>query len=885
MSLIALCGDTHFRGRDLDNRILVFSKMMQICRDKKVDYVLHGGDLFDKGSVGDKDAPSERIVNEIISTYGHGIPMLLAAGNHDQYGDIGNGLDFIHHSEITKSEAVELHHILPDVDVATIPWLRNDKNYSHTVYNKLNSFKSTAKTRIILGHLNVIGCSIGEDGYVTAESYFSFGLPDLCSVGFDPTHIFLSHIHSRMELNEKARYLGALTQLRYHEDENSKAGFHLFDTDSGVIDFIDLSEWASEYKTIQEEDLEKQLEKDYVRFYTDTPTKYKHLFPRVTAMQRKLAVNHKTKEQEELKSNTLNIDSLIRRFCQVKGFTEPDSDFYLREKAGLSLNFSTNMTGLDFVHSIAIKGVGPHQKEKHYEFKKGFNTITGRNGTGKTMLIESMYAALYENFPSRKNVKHYMGKDSFIETVLTAKGEVYTLRKELANKRFVSYINGSLKELVGQYASAIEPIFGSSGLFSKLVFMDQKGKFDLVEAKSTERLKVLRELFDLEYFDVKLKQYKDLYKEKNEALAIYSRDKEYLKSLQKEYDEMEVPEDFGFNQKELDSLKSKLISLQNEAKLYKQFIYENEQLAWALEFQKKWDVNALRANLNQIQELRGKIKFSNDSKGIGCLSNPLPCVFLKNKVLVDVEETRAKLKALEEDFPEEGLQRFSLWEKKSAKGASTKGRDVAQEELDALQKQITSLEVIKGSSKLRESLVKAKNNLANRIANLAESMAQRNPDELQDDIQSLRFLMELCSKSGLSLYLINIIKLELQDVINELISFTGIPLIINLSTAKKDELDSFDILFGEEQYEVSECSGGEMNLVKILFKLAIMIYLNRSFGNYKVLIMDEPTANCDPENTEIVADIIRKLCKEFEQIIVVTHSDNLANSCDHRIRL
>ncbi|WP_408955922.1 exonuclease SbcCD subunit D [Natroniella sp. ANB-PHB2] len=81
--------DTHIRGttpgRRMDNfketLLKKLKEVRQIAVDEQVDFILHGGDLFDRPDT----APS--VVNEFIKVLcSYPVPIYLVAGNHDLFG-------------------------------------------------------------------------------------------------------------------------------------------------------------------------------------------------------------------------------------------------------------------------------------------------------------------------------------------------------------------------------------------------------------------------------------------------------------------------------------------------------------------------------------------------------------------------------------------------------------------------------------------------------------------------------------------------------------------------------------------------------------------------------------------------------------------------------
>lgn len=81
--------DTHIRGTSPKNRKDDFThtlekklyEIAEIIKDKKVDFVLHGGDLFDRPDI------SVSIVGRFAKVFTHiEVPIYMISGNHDVYG-------------------------------------------------------------------------------------------------------------------------------------------------------------------------------------------------------------------------------------------------------------------------------------------------------------------------------------------------------------------------------------------------------------------------------------------------------------------------------------------------------------------------------------------------------------------------------------------------------------------------------------------------------------------------------------------------------------------------------------------------------------------------------------------------------------------------------
>lgn len=82
-----------------------------------------------------------------------------------------------------------------------------------------------------------------------------------------------------------------------------------------------------------------------------------------------------------------------------------------------------------------------------------------------------------------------------------------------------------------------------------------------------------------------------------------------------------------------------------------------------------------------------------------------------------------------------------------------------------------------------------------------------------------------------------------------------------------------EVGLGDKAHRMAnQLSGGEQQRVAVARALA---------NAPAVIFADEPTGNLDVRNSTMVFDLLRKLCHEHGQaVLMVTHNQNLANQCD-----
>ena len=75
----------------------------------------------------------------------------------------------------------------------------------------------------------------------------------------------------------------------------------------------------------------------------------------------------------------------------------------------------------------------------------------------------------------------------------------------------------------------------------------------------------------------------------------------------------------------------------------------------------------------------------------------------------------------------------------------------------------------------------------------------------------------------------------------------------------------------------SQMSGGEQQRVAIARALTLKPNL---------ILADEPTGNLDAKTGEVISDLLFELASLYNStLIIVTHSEDLANRCDHRLNI
>ena len=286
-------------------------------------------------------------------------------------------------------------------------------------------------------------------------------------------------------------------------------------------------------------------------------------------------------------------------------------------------------------------------------------------------------------------------------------------------------------------------------------------------------------------------------------------------------------------------------------------------------------------------------------------ASPEKCISLLDKLLADAEVYRAKQDTLRRDI--EKLER-ELADKKIL--SESLRRDI----VDALIK--TGLESFKNSSLeeiqrvVEKTLKKTSSeltshrtkldNLLRRLGELEGILRSRERDResrlkeleklksVEADLEALKKISdvlsrldELLKKDGLIAKRMTMrVRDALQRETNKILREIGKSFSIEIS----DEFE-FQVTYnrGSEKRPVENLSGGEKTVLSIALRLALAKVLTGRIPRF--MILDEPTQNLDQETRSVIFDIIKRIAGGMDQVIVVTHDEEIIERADHVIRV
>lgn len=227
---IAIITDTHFGATSepfafLDHQKVFYDEVFFPTLEKhKIETIVHLGDLVDRRTFIDIKI-LKRMREEFLDLLKNK-DFHIIAGNHDVYNKNTNSINAL--DELLSSYNFKIYTQTQEVKLGNkkilfVPWI-NKENGEHS----LEQINSTS-CDVCFGHLEIEG--------------FEMTKGRLAEHGFDPSifkhfsKVFSGHFHKRSS-KKNIYYLGSPFQMTW-DDYGDVRGFHLFDTETYDLEFIE----------------------------------------------------------------------------------------------------------------------------------------------------------------------------------------------------------------------------------------------------------------------------------------------------------------------------------------------------------------------------------------------------------------------------------------------------------------------------------------------------------------------------------------------------------------------------------------------------------------------------------------------------------------------
>lgn len=231
------CSEVLPSGRNsrLQDALNVLENIYQLCKDRDIDGVLCGGDLFHARSV--LNVATFNDVYEAIAKIKTIVQFfVLVVGNHDQSNKLGTihstktfgaVIDVV--DEARWCTLLDSHFSSDVVHVLCIPFTEDKER----ILKAIKSTRPPGSKHLMLGHFGVSGAEPGANFVLKSTDLVT--LPDLMPDTFQD--IFLGHYHMHQELLSNVRFIGAPMQHNWG-DINQHRGVLIYDTESRICEKV-----------------------------------------------------------------------------------------------------------------------------------------------------------------------------------------------------------------------------------------------------------------------------------------------------------------------------------------------------------------------------------------------------------------------------------------------------------------------------------------------------------------------------------------------------------------------------------------------------------------------------------------------------------------------
>lgn len=404
---LALIGDLHARGKDLDRIDGALSSAVRIARERGCERIIQAGDVFDRYNVSDRSASVGSIYRAVIDAFdGFSIQTDIVPGNHDMAGaGQKDALEPLPDVEIHRQAELDIMDG-GRTAVLYIPW-----GCEPIIDDTAMELWYSATRRLIVSHCEIAGSLTNTDRMMTGHG-FTLDKEWIKSLNADV--VALGHIHLRQDLGLGkvwGGYLGSLVQTGFGEGLNYEPGkdrghqpqgFAIWDTDSNTIEWVELD--TPKYWTIPAEwypDLRSQIpEGDLIRIIGDVPPSE---LPEGVEFQKRVTVEAKRSRVEGATADRTP-GELLDLWMDEQKVTANRAGVHdgLKTIEGDVTIPGSAIGSLERIDWIKLENIATHKfTDIDFYNLNGLIGVSGSNGSGKTYIMESLYAALFGEFPSR----------------------------------------------------------------------------------------------------------------------------------------------------------------------------------------------------------------------------------------------------------------------------------------------------------------------------------------------------------------------------------------------------------------------------------------------------------------------------------------------------
>lgn len=515
-----------------------------------------------------------------------------------------------------------------------------------------------------------------------------------------------------------------------------------------------------------------------------------------------------------------------------------------------------------------------------YKIERGITRIKGKNGSGKSSIIEAIYFGLFGRPYRNINLNQLINSinKSNLEVIIEFKknNDNYRIERGLKPNFLRIYRNNELVPILSKsrsYQDVLETqILGITPLEFCQAYLKSMNDVSFMSLSKNEKRKILEKIFEIEIFSFMQNEIKSKINEleaKNEILLNNFQNTQLL--IENEIETQKKFEDF---RKNLEQKKKEIIEEIDRLK------EENKQNEIALKKIEKYKDRKKKIE-DSIKDIKNKIKGLDDEK----IEIKSKINIIENKINLLKESCGDCQKIFEIEINEnleekkKNLEKILEYEKKLKDDL-----EKLKEEKDKIEKIIIyEKTVIKNIANNNEKISKLKREFNEFTEEINQDKERINEykkirDELKKEIEENKIELEYLKQ----------LKFLTSDEIKSFIIKKYLPILNKILNTYLQKLQLgisfyFDKDFNEiiysknkENFSYFSFSEGQKKRIDlaIFFTLLDFYNLKKKKSNFNILILDEVSAGLDMFGENILYDLLRDIAiKEDKEIITISHSE------------
>lgn len=494
------------------------------------------------------------------------------------------------------------------------------------------------------------------------------------------------------------------------------------------------------------------------------------------------------------------------------------------------------------IQKLRLKNFGIH-RNREFHFTQGINAIIGKNGSGKSSILNAIGIALFNAYPMLSNFITYGEDESSIDLRFLHEGVSYHLHRSIgkSSQCFLKYSDGDIRGAKEVYSFLsvlldieLKPYFvnvmriKSNSITHPFIIDSSKRKviFDDILGISKyndiwEALRTPIKLYEETIREIDKKIYYESGKLSNESKLV---EELYRLDLEtKRYKELQI--EYDNNKDRINTLSN----LNNEVSSLKRDLARYEQ------FKKELDTRLTTINDNYCYVCGSPLE--TEQRDV-----------LKTNTLSKLSEIETKINSIKSIIVSKATEialigKVDVYENYSIQIA------VNEKRINDLTVQIELLD-----KTLLSNLNQHKELQLNRLDTLSK---------IRDGFKKIPAYLSEVSTARISR--------AASETLSTLMD-RGVIVTLDSEYNLKFEFDNSILDF-------NQLSDGQ----QILASLAIRLSIVKLFSDFGLVFLDEPTINLDVVSRELLADNIHNI--QFNQVFLITHDDFFQNNYNNIINL